>query len=492
VLAGALTLSLARWIRHWASFRPEAAALAAGERRLGYAELERRTLALAGGLARRGIGRGDRVAFIGLNRPEQIELVFACAHLGAIQVPLNWRLAPPELAYILGHSGAALAVAAREFLPALPAAPRHLVLGEAYEDLIGEGQEAAEAGSPADALLIVYTSGTTGRPKGAVLTQQAALVNALNAVAAYDLTSASHVLTMLPMFHVGGLNIQTLPTLYAGGRVTLLPRFEPEAWFNAVERERPTLSLVVPAVMRALIEHPRWARVDLTSLAMVGAGSSTVSEALIRAFHAKGLAVAQVYGATETGPICLHQRRADALANLGSTGKPALHSEVRLVDAAGQVGDRGEIQVRGRHLLREYWNDPQASAEAFDGGWYRTGDLGHRDAAGWYWVDDRKQDLIVSGGENVYPAELENVLADCAEIGEAAVIGRPDPRWGEVAVACVVRRPGARLDEAQVLRLFEGRLARFKHPRAVVFLDSLPRNVMGKVQKFELRRRLEA
>jgi len=284
------------------------------------------------------------------------------------------------------------------------------------------------------------------------------------------------------MFHVGGLNNQTLPALLAGAMVTLHRRFDPSLWLAEVGARRPTVSLLVPAAMQAVIAHPAWATTDLSSLKMLNAGSMVVPDSLIRAFHERGVPVGQIYGCTETAPIATVLLKEDAARRLGSAGKAAPHCEVRLVE--------GEVQVRGPNVMRGYWNDPVATAAAFaPGGWFRTGDLGRFDGDGFLWIMGRSKDVIISGGENVYPAELENVLADCPAIAEAAVVGVADAKWGEAACACIVRRHP--IDEAAVLALFRGRLAKFKHPRRVVFLDALPRNVMGKVQKFELQRLLE-
>jgi fatty-acyl-CoA synthase len=301
------------------------------------------------------------------------------------------------------------------------------------------------------------------------------------------------VLTVLPMFHVGGLNIQTTPALYVGATVTLTRRFDPAETLDLLARRRPTLFLSVPAVALALSGHARFAETDLSSLRCMATGSSVVPEAVIRPWLARGVPVTQVYGLTESGPTAIALPIADAERKVGSCGKPCLHTEARVVDAAGRDvpdGQPGEIWLRGPNLLREYWANPEATAEALTDEWFHTGDIGHRDGDGYYYVDDRKKDVVISGGENVYPAELESILAECPDIAEAAVVGRSDPHWGEVPVACVVPRPGVSLTRAQVLELFPARLARYKHPRDVVFLDALPRTVMGKVQKFELRRRL--
>jgi fatty-acyl-CoA synthase len=438
------------------------------------ADLDNGIARCAAGLAARGVGRGDRVAFLGQNHPSQVVLLFACARLGAVQVPLNWRLAVPELRLILEDSGARLLLATPAFAEsAAQAAPDGCAVLDATASW-PEAPEAPAAGTSEDTLLLVYTSGTTGRPKGAVLTQSAVAHNAAASRAIFGMTAADHVLTVLPLFHVGGLNIQTVPALLAGATALLHPRFEPSAFIDAVERERPSLSLVVPAVMQALVAHPRWAASDLSSLRAVGAGSSEVPVELIEAFHVKGVPVQQVYGATETCPIAIAQTREEALAAPGSIGRPAPGVEARLAPGTG------EIEVRGPNVMRGYWRAPEATAAALkDGGWFATGDVGRVDAAGRWWFTDRLKHVIVSGGENIYPAEVERVLRSAPGVAECAVVGRPDPRWGEVPVAVVV--PGPDFHAESLPRHFEGRLARFKHPRAVVTVGSLPRTALGKV-----------
>ena len=421
------------------------------------------------------MARGDRVAYLGYNEPRMLVLLFALARAGAILVPLNWRLTAAEHRAILADCAPRYLVAEKEF------AAHAGTLGVPLQPPAAAAPCAVD-GADADDVLIVYTSGTTGRPKGAVLTQSALMWNALNGIHAHDLGQADHVLTALPMFHVGGLNNQTLPALLAGATVTLHRRFDPALWLADVAARRPTVSLLVPATIQAVISNPAWAGTDLSSLKMLNAGSMVVPDSLIRAFHARGVPVGQIYGCTETAPIATVLLKEDAERKLGSAGKPAPHCEVRLVE--------GEVQVRGPNVMRGYWNDPKATEGAFaPGGWFRTGDLGRLDEEGFLWIMGRSRDVIISGGENVYPAELENVLADCPAIAEAAVVGVADPKWGEAACACIVRRDS--LDEAAVLALFRERLAKFKHPRRVVFLDALPRNAMGKVLKVELKRLLE-
>ena len=474
---------------------PEAVALRFEDAVVTYGELVRHVAAAAQWLQALGIGHGDRITFLGHNHPSQLVLLLAGARIGALQVPLNWRLAVPELAAILEDSEAVLLFAAPEMQHlACRAAPEGCEILEATA--VWPGLAPAEAvlprpeSEPGDGVLLVYTSGTTGQPKGAVIDRQGLLFNALNAQHMVGLQASDRVLTVLPLFHVGGLNIQTLPALLTGAEVVLLPRFDPAGVFAACARYRPTLTLLVPAAMRALLADPGWAGAALGSLRAVGAGSSEVPLDLIAAFAARGLPVQQVYGATETGPVAICQTRAEALAAPGSIGRPALFGEARVVDATGvplPPGEAGEIELRGPHLARGYWQAPEATAAAWrEDGWFATGDIGRVDAAGRFWFTDRLKHLIISGGENIYPAEVERVLRAAPGIAEGAVCGRPDERWGEVPVAVVVPGPG--FDPAAVLAHFEGRLARFKHPRAVLPVPALPRTALGKVQVEALRR----
>jgi fatty-acyl-CoA synthase len=480
------------WIQIHAARTPDKAALRWQGTDITYAELAQRIERTAAALAARGIARGDRVAILAYNCPEYLALLFACGRLGAILVTLNWRLAPPEWAYILEHSGTRLVVHDAEFTPALDAMGLRIV-GVGL-DFAARWSEPAppRIGQPDDPLLLVYTSGTTGKPKGAVHTAATLAANAAAGVDAHDMVADDRILTFLPMFHVGGLNNQTLPALSIGATVILQPRFAPDAALAAIEAERPTILLLVPAVMKAILDHPRWPQADISSLRFAMAGSSVVPVELIRGFHRRGLPVGQIYGSTETGPVSIVLKRADALRKEGACGVPALGCAVRLVDSAGRdvpPGNSGEVLIKAPNVMVGYWHDEPATRDAFLDGWYRTGDVGRQDADGVYWVDERKKDMIISGGENIYPAELEAVLDACPEVAESAVIARADPKWGEVPVAVVVTRPGAALSREDVLRRFQGRLARFKHPRDVVFVDALPRNVMGKVLRYQLRER---
>ncbi len=486
-------MNLSRIVERWAGHFPSKVALHFHGVDWSYAMFWERIEEATRALADRGVRRGDRVAFLGHNHPDMLVLLLALARIGALLVPLNWRLTAAEHRVIVGDCTPRLLVCESGFADAaLDLGVELRILGERWH---GDGATPDLAGSDADDVLVVYTSGTTGKPKGAVLTQSALLWNGFNSIHAHDLSQADHVLSVLPMFHVGGLNNQTLPALLAGATVTLHRRFEPGPWLADVAARRPSISLLVPATMQAVIAHPDWPTTDLSSLRMMNTGSMVVPESLIRAFHVRGIPVGQIYGSTETAPIATVLLRQDAMAFVGSAGKPALHCEAKVVagldGTEAATGVVGEIWVRGPNVMRCYWNDRAATREAFHDGWFRTGDLARRDAGGFFWVAGRSKELIISGGENIHPAELEAVLADCPAIAEHAVVGIEDAKWGEAACACIVRKPGAHLDEAAVLALFKDRLARFKHPRRVVFMDALPKNALGKVQKFDLKKSLE-
>ncbi|HET9822676.1 MAG TPA: AMP-binding protein [Burkholderiaceae bacterium] len=450
-------------LRAQVTARPDATALEAAGRAWRYRDLDAAIAREAEALASRGLRRGDAFGWLGLNSAAMLIALFACARLGLRFVPLNWRLAAPELGAIVRHAGLAAWHA-----------------DEGFHALDGLAPTPASGDPAQDDLLLVYTSGTTGTPKGALHTQAAMAANLDAAIDAQVLDAATRTLAVLPLFHVGGLCIQVLPTLAAGGTVRLHARFDPSTWFDDVQAWRPTTSLLVPATMRALLEHPRWPAADLSSLAFVNTGSSIVPRTYIEAFHARGLPVCQVYGSTETGPVTLVLRPEEALAHVGSVGRPARGVEVRLAE--------GEVCVRAPNLARGYHRTPDDPA--FADGWFRTGDLAQVDADGYYEIVGRSKDMIISGGENIYPAEIENLaLADPA-VAEAAAVGVADARWGEVPVLALVARPGREVDTTRLQALFDARLARYKHPRRIVVLEQLPRTALGKVRKPELAQAL--
>ena len=457
----------------------------------------------AAGLLASGLGLkpGARIGYLGLNAPEQIILTLAAARSGVMVVALNWRLAVPEQAFVLANAGISALIVADDFAERIEALTADLgpvpVFGFGagggarlrFADAVAAERDGSSIrGDASSPLLIVYTSGTTGRPKGAVLTREAIRVNAINAHHMHDMAAADHILTVLPMFHVGGLNIQTLPALALGATVSLHARFEPGATLAAIAGDRPSLTVQVPATLQAMITHPAWEETDLSSLRAVATGSTDVPVDLIEAFHARKVPVIQVYGSTETGPVALYQRIEEAFSTVGSIGRQGLHSRIRIADAEGSEvpdGTEGEVLVKGGNVASGYWRDEAATADAFRDGWFHSGDVAVRDASGLYSFKDRIKNVIISGGENIYSAELERVLRTHPGIAEAAVAGRADPRWGTVPVAVVVKKD-PRLTAGDVLQAFDGQLARYKHPRAVVFVAALPRNAMGKVSAEEL------
>jgi fatty-acyl-CoA synthase len=485
-----------------AAFAPDKPAIRFGRNTLTYSAFASRIAAAARTLkSELGVARGDRVAILSLNHPDYLVLLYACARLGAMLVPLNWRLAVPEQVFILQDASVKVLIVEKDFAavvePLKQALPDVRIVGldfaPTFDELLtsgsGDGRNPhVDLSAP---LLIVYTSGTTGRPKGAVLRQEALLWNAVMSQHMHDMTAADHVLTVLPLFHVGGLNIQTTPALQLGATVTLHPRFTPDATLDALASDKPTLTVLVPATMQAVIEHPRWSETEITSLRALTTGSTQVPPGLVDGFTARGVPVLQVYGSTETCPVAVYTR-AGGDQRAGSTGLPGLVCEARVVDdAAAEVapGVAGEVVVRGPSVFFEYWGNAAATVDTLRDGWYHSGDIGTRDADGHFFIHDRKKNMIISGGENIYPAEVERVLVAHPDVAEAAVIGRPDAKWQEVPVAYVVRRSGCACDARALEAHLLAQLARFKVPREYVFVDGLPRNAMGKVQHFVLRER---
>ena len=421
-------------------------------------------------LRQQDVQPGAIVAWLGHNSWDMLATLVACERIGAVLLPLNGRLAAVELSRIVQHAGAG-------HLMGTPDAEKLAAKVWAIAPLQAGPAEGVQSGD----LLLVYTSGTTGAPKGAMHTGAALQAGVLAAIDAQRLDAQSRVLSVLPLFHVGGLCIQTLPALALGAKVLLQPRFDADTWFDAVATWRPTTTLLVPAVMKALIDHPRWAGADLSSLAFVNSGSQVVPRALIDAFHARGVPVAQVYGATETGPVSIVLKPDEAVGHVGMAGRPALGVQCRLaVD--------GEILLKAPNMMRGYHRSSEPSFDA--DGWFHTGDLALQHEGGFIEVVGRKTDLIISGGENIHPAEIEQLVAAMPGVAACAVVGLADERWGEVPVLVVVRQPGQSVDAADILAALAQRLARFKLPRRVVFMASLPTTALGKVARAELRQRL--
>jgi fatty-acyl-CoA synthase len=474
-----------------------------------YREMAGRVAALAGGLAARGVGPGDVVALLSYNRPEFLEALFAANYLGAIAMPINWRLAAPEVRYILEHSGARALICDEALLPladeavavlhdpplrvalASVAASGWTTLGDLRADS-SRAEQVAAAGD--DVHRLMYTSGTTGRPKGVMLTHANLAWKNLAHVVEFGFTAADLGLACGPLYHVGALDLTTT-TLIAAGATTIVHRsFDAAAVVDEIERSRVTAVWLAPAMVNAIMSLPDIEQRDLSSIRVVINGGEKMPIPLIeriqRVFPSAWFADA--YGMTETVSGDTFLDRESIITKLGSVGRPCLYLELDLWDEQGAsvpTGQQGEIVMRGPKVFKGYWRDEDATDAAFAGGWFHSGDIGVRDEDGYLYIVDRLKDMIVSGGENIASSEIERVLYEHASVLEAAVVGRPDARWGEVPVAFVALHPGADVTPEALIAHCQGQLARFKVPREVTFTESLPRNPSGKVLKRELRDR---
>jgi fatty-acyl-CoA synthase len=466
--------TIGRWIRDRARTTPARIAIDHLGRELSYAELDAASERLAASFLARGLARGDRVATLTGNSPEHVAVFFACAKAGLILAPLSWRLAAAELAYQLEDSEPALFLVEDEHA-GLAEATGHpsepLVLG-------GDGEAVDAVVEDDDPLLLVYTSGTTGRPKGALLTQANCFWTNLSFDLATGVSGDDVVLQVLPQFHCGGWNVQALLAWWKGATVVLERSFDPARCLALIEEKRVTTMMGVPANYLFLAQDPAFATTDLSSLRRAVVGGAPMPEPLLEMWHERGVDVVQGYGLTEAAPNVLCLPPEDAVRKLGSAGKPYPHVDVRL-------SQDGELQVRGPNVFAGYWRNPEASAGAFDEGWLRTGDVAERDDEGFYRIKGRLKDMYISGGENVYPAEVESVLHEHTAVVDAAVVGVPDERWGEIGIAFVVAVGD--VSEEDLIEFVRERLARFKAPKAVRFVEALPRSAMGKVAKEDLR-----
>lgn len=472
-----------------------------------YEQLNRRASAVAEALRESlGIGKGERVAILAQNRSEFFEVLFGCAKTEIILVPLNWRLAVPELSFILRDSEPEAliydpafteqAAGLREEFPELRTVVLDDERGEAdatYEELLGQTSGNVVFMPPRDmddTWYILYTSGTTGKPKGAIQTFSMGLFNHLNVGVPLNLTSHDVTLNVLPFFHTGGINLLTMPTLIVGGTAMIMRSFDPEFALKLLSRE-VSVFFGVPAIYQMLYDHPNFGETDLSGVREWSSGGAPMPVAVLDRYAEHGVNIRQGFGMTETGPTVFLMDERNVRKKVGSVGRPQMYALVRVVD--GEENDLppdevGELLVKGPAITPGYWQQPEKTRETFtDDGWLRTGDLAQRDEDGYYYIVDRAKDMFISGGENVYPAEVENVLYQHPEVAEAAVIGVPDEKWGEVGLAAVVRRPDQNLSAEELIEFCGDRLARYKIPKRIEFVDALPRNAAGKVIKSELR-----
>ncbi len=498
------------WIAKHAEAQPDAPAIhdLLSDRRYTYAELNDRVDRAALFLYERcGVSQGDRIALLMHNCSDMVELIFAAWRIGAICVPMNWRLAVPEIAYIIGDCQPKALFHTSEFTENAAAAVKqygqHVMLVEAadgqkchYEG----GLRASYGNLPEvehgfeDPWVILYTSGTTGRPKGAQITYAMQLFNAVNCMVANRITPKSHGLCVLPLFHVGGLCVYLSPLLHAGGMNTIMDQFDAKVMLNLItDREvGMTHALGVPTNFLFMSQLPEFKDANFDHLECVGVGGAAPSNALLETYARKGVLFEHAWGMTETSSIGTSIPKHMALEKIGSCGLPVLHVECKIADEDGNTlppGEVGELLIRGPTVTNGYWKLPEATAQAFlPGGWFKTGDAARVDEDGYYYIVDRWKDMYISGGENVYPLEVEDALYRLNGVAECAVIGVPDERWGEVGRAFIVAEASAGLTEARVIAHCQEQLARYKAPKSVRFLDELPHNATGKVTKHLLPR----
>ncbi|WP_066367275.1 acyl-CoA synthetase [Herbidospora mongoliensis] len=488
---------LGGWTARRALMSPGRTAFVQADRSVSYADVHVRATRLAWRLRGEGIRPGDRVAYLGPNHVAFAETLFATHLLGGIFVPLNFRLAAPEIAYMLGHSEASLLVydpACAETVRGLPGPCPVTALAEAETWMAQGDPEPIDVPVALDEVaLILYTSGTTGRPKGATLSHANLVWNCLNMLIGVDVTSTEVALISAPLFHVAALNQTLLPTFLKGGTSVIMPSWDAGLCCDLIEKHGVTWMFGVPTMFADLARSPRWADADLSSLRTLMSGGAAIPVALIRAYQERGLVFCQGYGLTETAPGATFLDAGESVRRAGSAGVPVFFAEVRVARpdlATAPAGEPGEVLIRGPNVTPGYWRDPAATAAALTGdGWFRSGDIGVMDAEGHLTIVDRVKDMYISGGENVYPAEVEGVLFTHPAVAEAAVVGMPDQKWGEAGRAFVVLRPGAVVDPGELADFLRTRLAKYKIPARFEIVDSLPRTGSGKIRKTELRDR---
>ncbi len=505
------SMNIAWWVQRWSDLHPDKPAIFFEGAQITYGELNRRSNRSSCWLQSLGIEKGDRVLVMLSNCPEFIELFLACARLGAIFVPINFRSAAPEVGYFLKNSRPRLFVFGQQFWeiikkldfqhsrsPAFLAAVGRRqvesnILDYMAESATFDGQKPFLTRSlgPVDAeepQVIMYTSGTTGQPKGAVLSHRKTFFNCLNADIFFKMHFDDIMLVILPLFHSGGLFIQAAPTIYKGATLIIHPKFDPHKVYEDIERYNVTKFLGIPTVYKALINVDPQERGDISSLQVCAGGGEKTTPDLFEKCREAGLAFRQVMGQTETS-ILLWASEEDSFRKPGTVGRPVFHADVNIVDKNGRPvkpGDVGEIVVRGSIMMKEYWQDPVRTEETIRNGMLYTGDLARMDEDGYYFLVDRAKDMYITGGENVYPAEVERLLREHPEIEDLAVVGVPDGKWGEVGHAFVIPKKGSNLSAEDVIGFCQARMAKFKCPKKVSFCEDFPRTALGKVRKKEL------
>ena len=476
--------------------------LSSGEK-LTYRELDKRATQFAEALQDRGYRKGTRLGILCHNRNAFFEILFGCARAGIILVPFNWRLTTSELCPLIQDSGVQLLIHDQATADLADSTHREtdiplLEIGTANQPMEPGGYQSWLAEMPGDTdfpeerdasdiWYLLYTSGTTGVPKAVIQTFGMAWANHINISQAIDLTSEDVTPNYLPLFHTAGINLITLPTLIAGGTVKVLEGFDPDQFLALIDRGEITALLAVPAIYQALSQHADFSNVELSRIRSWSSGGAPLSQKLVKLFADRGALICQGYGMTETGPTVFLMNREDVLAKPGSVGKPQIMSRVRIVDGQGRdvpPGSSGEILFKGSNITPGYWNRIDATQETIDAeGWLHSGDVGCMDEDGFFYILDRIKDMYISGGENVYPAEVERALIQHPAIQEAAVIGVSDEKWGEVGKACLLLAPEAQITEEEILAHCRNLLAGYKIPKSIQIMAEFPRTPAGKIQK---------
>lgn len=501
-------MNVGEWSTRWAERYPHEPCIKCGDLAFTKGEFNTRVNRLAHALQAAGVRKGDRVAVLLANTHIYVEILQGLCKIGASMVPLNFRLAGPELEFILNDSEPVLLVYSPEFLPLVeeirgkvPSVKRFIceLEGGAASDPDYEAWTAGQSGDEPtpdeevtfdDPEFIMYTSGTTGKPKGAVVTQGNIQWNCINSVPIYSFNQTDVQIVCAPMFHVGGLGVSAIPSLYVGSKMVIQRFFDPSGIFRLIEEEKVTAMFGIPVMFLFMTQVPEFENADLSTIRLFLAGGSPCPRPLIETYQKRGVTFSQGYGMTETAPAITVLRAEDALRKLGSCGKPVFHLDVKVVDLEGMerpTGETGEVVVRGPNVIREYWRRPKESAETIVDGWLHTGDMGYFDDEGYLYLIDRKKDMYISGGENVYPAEVEDVIMGYGPVADVGVIGIPDEKWGEVGMAVVVAKPGEEVTGEGVIEFCKQKLGKFKVPKKVIFVDELPRTATGKILKKVLK-----
>jgi fatty-acyl-CoA synthase len=490
------------WVRKWAHYLPDKMALREHERdrQWNYGELNRYSDAIAAWLINElAVQKGDRIAVYSRNCAEYVFLFIAAMKAGAILVPLNFRLTSSELQILLGDSRPRImfyhpdyqtaAAELQTFYPEMNLLGMASVTG-VLDNPVKNRPAPQPDMQPDDVVMILYTSGTTGLPKGAMITHKMLFWNAINTALRLDITSADHTQSFAPFFHTGGWNVLFTPFLHHGASHTLLTGFDADEILHLMEKERSTLLFGVPTMMQMLVDAPGFAEADLSSVRYAIVGGAPMPIPLIETWHNKGIAIRQGYGLTEVGPNCFSLNQEDAIRKIGSIGFPNFYIEAQVTNPDGMecpVNEVGELWLKSPVVTPGYWNKIAETAAAITNGWFHTGDMMRRDEDGYYFVVDRKKNMYISGGENVYPAEIERIILTNEQIKEVAVIGVSDERWGETGCAFIVTKPQSTLNSEEVIAFCKGKMAKYKMPKYVYVIESLPLNEAGKINRFELQ-----